>query len=793
MAMNTAAFNALLQRVKANSKTQGDRENVSELIQKIAEEKPSTVDLTKLGINNDTPIDAVQDVIEDIITINPTHNETKKVLGVSKDVTLNSLQQEFLESVVFSGEDVVLIGAAGTGKTTSMRRTTRALIDDGKLPKIDTSTKYLHIGSPGAAILSYTRKAVNNIRHAVVDELKDNTLTIHKLLEFQPIFYEIEDSDKPGMFKKTMRFEPSRNDQNPLPSTLKLIVIEESSMVSVELYDQLIDALPHEHQEVFLGDIQQLPPVFGMAILGFKMNLLKVIELREVYRQARESPIIDLAWKLLEGNKELFHPRTESFKREMKGKSINLLKVPTLEALTKKTEVGEVKFQAWQKKLSSEHALLTSVKQFTAWADQGYYDPENDIILCPFNKALGTVEVNNFIANHLGKKREALVYEVISGYNTYYLAVGDRVLYDKEDAYITEIRQSVDYMGKRPQPASVNLDRWGHQQSKLTEEEKLLRDSAEFDDQSMEALEKFMEQAAGSDEERVQAASHTIVIKYAYDMSDDPTDSSREIVLKSAAEINALLGGYAITVHKAQGSEYDRVFLLLHQSHAVMVSRELLYTAVTRAKKFLHIICETDTFYKGVQSQRVKGDTIAEKAEFFKGKASEKQIKQEELKLQQEKEADKLAIKAVRYEIENDPLYDAKAKAQVKSNLEYQREQEAKVNAAINGTKVTWDQPPPKIEVIPQIQEKTKLQLLMEKWKAEAPKEEEKEEELEFEQLKKGPIEEMLDDAEACPRLNDFETKFIESIRDWFDRTGKLSEKQQQLLAKICNNKVYIT
>jgi ATP-dependent exoDNAse (exonuclease V) alpha subunit len=52
-----------------------------------------------------------------------------------------------------------------------------------------------------------------------------------------------------------------------------------------------------------------------------------------------------------------------------------------------------------------------------------------------------------------------------------------------------------------------------------------------------------------------------------------------------------------------------------------MLQRELIYTAVTRAKKELYVICEPDTFYKGVINQRIKGTTLAEKAEFFKGKA----------------------------------------------------------------------------------------------------------------------------------------------------------------------------
>jgi ATP-dependent exoDNAse (exonuclease V) alpha subunit len=51
-----------------------------------------------------------------------------------------------------------------------------------------------------------------------------------------------------------------------------------------------------------------------------------------------------------------------------------------------------------------------------------------------------------------------------------------------------------------------------------------------------------------------------------------------------------------------------------------MIQRELLYTAVTRASKELYIICEPDTFVKGVESQRIKGNTLLDKAEYFKGK-----------------------------------------------------------------------------------------------------------------------------------------------------------------------------
>jgi ATP-dependent exoDNAse (exonuclease V) alpha subunit len=51
-----------------------------------------------------------------------------------------------------------------------------------------------------------------------------------------------------------------------------------------------------------------------------------------------------------------------------------------------------------------------------------------------------------------------------------------------------------------------------------------------------------------------------------------------------------------------------------------MTQRELLYTAITRAKEELYIICEPETFTKGVLRQRIKGNTLVEKAEYFKGK-----------------------------------------------------------------------------------------------------------------------------------------------------------------------------
>lgn len=542
---------------------------------------------------------------------------TRTKIGVARIVTLNTKQQSFCDLVV-TGNSCILIGAAGTGKTTSMRECTTRLIAEGVVGKLGSGTKYLQIGNYGAAILSFTRKAVNNIRHAVVAELRPHTLTVHKLLEFAPEYFEIEDPAKPGQWKNTMRFAPTRNAFNPLPAQLTFLAFEESSMISTELYALVQEAMPHKHQEVFLGDIQQLPPIFGTAILGFKMLELETVELTEVYRQAAESPIIDLAWKILEGKPEIFAPATESYKTS-DGKS--RIRVPSLETLSRKViledgTVSEVKFQPWQKNLSVDHTVPTVVKQFCHWEETEYYNAQEDVILCPFNKQVGTIEVNKGISQYLGRKRNAIVHEVIAGFNKHYLAVGDRVLFDKEDAFITGIRVNGKYLGKSPQTAHKMLDRWGHiRMEEMTQDERLKSIMQPVDDFNLEAVEAFMEAAASASEDRVQVASHVVELRYAYaEEGEDP------IALESAAEINDLIGGYCITVPKFQGSENERVFLLLHHTHAVANCREMLYTAVTRARKFLHIICEKDTFYKGVKTQRIKGNTLKEKAQWFNTK-----------------------------------------------------------------------------------------------------------------------------------------------------------------------------
>ena len=571
----------------------------------------------------------------------------------SHSLEWNAEQAHYIK-LCMKGENCILIGAAGTGKTTVQGITAQILLHAGKLHALRESTKWLESETPGMVIISFTNKAVNNIRWKMPKELQGNCITIHKLLEFAPVWYEVEADD--GTIKKSMRFEPQRNKFNPLPSSISKVVIEESSMVGTDLYAKLLDALPHNPQIILLGDINQLPPVYDSAILGFKMLEWPIVELSKIFRQAAESPIISFAWDIKNG-KELSSREVFS-EVVVAGKKRKRRNIPSFDA---KYVENKLTLRPWQLskaggKLSDTEALFTAVQFFNKLHDQQEYNPDEDIILIPFNKAFGSIELNNGIAEHLGNKRNALVHEIIAGFKKHYLAVGDKVMYQKEDCYIEDIVQNAEYLGKPFQRASKTLDRWGHQ--------KEVTSTVEYEDalSSSDAVDKFLEAAVNSldkdGEDRTTVASHTVVLRR--------TADGLEIELDTAGEVNNLIGGYAITIHKAQGSEWRKVFCVFHHSHAVMLCREILYTAITRARESLYIICEPNTFEKGVQSQRIKGTTLAEKAEYFKGKQDEMEAKIQE-------RDDTLTTKPLKVKVEDLVQPQVKAIAAEKLDVEWKR------------------------------------------------------------------------------------------------------------------------
>lgn len=497
--------------------------------------------------------------------------EKRKHQAFSLDIKLNEKQQLAVEYAK-AGKSFVLTGAAGTGKTTACREIARAFLVAGDLGRhtfrLEDGEQYT---SHGIAFCSYTRRATANIRRALhqdptlEEELNVNVVTVHRLLEYYPEFFP----DPKNPEKTTMRFIPRRTAQNPLD--IKVLVIEEASMLGLDLYEKLFAALRTGVIIVFVGDINQLPPVFGKSIMNYALGQLPIVELTDVYRQALDSGIIQNAHSILKG----IAPVDNKDTRIVTG---NRKEHTGQERMAQ--GLGGMFFKLWEAK---------------------EYDPEQDIILSPWNKQpCGTDNLNNWIAQFLGEQRKAMVYEVLAGRRKLYLAIGDRVMYEKQDGMITAVRHNLDYLGKPPNPAGTDLTRFGMRK---------MQEGAEHEDfEAMAHGYANINIDEVPDEEKKLQASHVVEITL---------DSGEKAYLRAvgdyAEQIFSL--GYVLTVHKAQGCEWRKVYVILHRDHTLggFLTRELLYTAITRAREKLVLICKPEVLAKSVKQQSIKGNTLQEK------------------------------------------------------------------------------------------------------------------------------------------------------------------------------------
>jgi exodeoxyribonuclease V alpha subunit len=517
-------------------------------------------------------------------TVLQTITVEKKKETFSLDIKLNK-EQLLAKELAFNGKSFCLVGAAGTGKTTAQREIAASLLDQDKLSthtfRIQGTS--MKVTAPSIAFVAYTRIAAGNLKRAIhknpalEEVLQHNITTIHNLLEYSPEFYWDEEAEK-----EKMRFVPKRTAWNPLDITH--LIIEESSMVGLKLWNELYDAMRPGTQIIFIGDINQLPPVMDKSILNYALVQLPVVELTHVYRQAEESLILENAHRILRGESPL-----------KEGPDFKIMRNGDVQH--SQARLARMIGEAFPKFAAQE--LL---------AEGSGYDPLQDIILSPFNKQdLGTDNINKWIAQFQGVARNATVYEIKAGIATLYLAVGDKVMYNKQVGEIISINRNMEYHGKDCKHPSPGLTRFGTYISIEDAEQ-------EDDDDFMLAgyenidLEKLLDD--NKEDNLFRSASHVVTLLI---------EGDREVVLNAvgdfAPQIFSL--GYALTVHKAQGCEWRKVFILLHKDHSIMAFRELLYTAVTRSREQCILITKDFMIEKAIKNPRIKGNSIEEKIEYF--------------------------------------------------------------------------------------------------------------------------------------------------------------------------------
>jgi exodeoxyribonuclease V alpha subunit len=180
------------------------------------------------------------------------------------DIRLAERQREALGAAL-TEKVVVITGGPGTGKTTLIR---------GIVEILGHKEQTVVLAAP-------TGRAAKRLAEATGLGAK----TIHRLLEFNPIT---------GAF--------NRHRENPIEADC--VVIDEVSMLDVELAAMLLEAVPPATRIVLVGDADQLPSVGPGNVLADLINSesVPVIRLDQIFRQTDRSLIVENAHRINSGD-----------------------------------------------------------------------------------------------------------------------------------------------------------------------------------------------------------------------------------------------------------------------------------------------------------------------------------------------------------------------------------------------------------------------------------------------------------------------------------------------------------
>lgn len=379
-----------------------------------------------------------------------------KELEDKNHVTLSDSQRNAINALSSSGVKVIT-GGPGAGKTTL----TNIIIQycEKKYP------------DRGIVLCAPTGCAAQNMS-TKTDHLAE---TIHKTLGIKPF-----GNDEIRITKKRIE---------------KIYIIDESSMMDLEVAKILFQSIPNDSIVLLVGDVDQLPSVQAGNVLQDLIDAgFETYRLEGSFRQANGSAIIENAYKIKNGDLDL----------NIKGKDFAIL-----EATNDKDAVD---------------LCLTLATD------------DNCQVLCPTRKHdVGSKELSNKIQ------------EVRGGKFGPSKKVGTVTYYIEDKVIMTKNNYSVGYYNGEAGVIS------------------------EIDD-------------------------YGITIDF----------YNGDTVYVTSANYGDMALAYALTVHKSQGAEYKNVYILLPSKASAMMNRNLLYTAVTRAKEKVVVISVGDSLNKAITSKAIK-------------------------------------------------------------------------------------------------------------------------------------------------------------------------------------------
>jgi ATP-dependent exoDNAse (exonuclease V) alpha subunit len=570
----------------------------------------------KLKADKEAQAKALQDAIEtginselkeasktvNIIATNAAKivNEVSSIAAIVPSIILNDQQQDAIETFMRSKYGM-LIGYAGTGKTTTVKELIKRLLPQlSKFKGFEIEHLSFPLNAYKFAMCAFTGMAVKQIRRSVSGnemgfDAQMHCYTIHKLLDYGPVMDYVLNTET-NAYEEKMTMVPRRTRNNKL--NLDLVIVDEVSMLSQQLFAELLDALPSHCRILAIGDIAQLPPVFGQPIMPLMLSSWPVKELTKIYRQ-KDGSLIDNANKIRSSQNPIVN---DNFK---------MLKIDK------------------NSRLASQQVISFLEKAHKS----GQYDPLQDIVLTTNNNGdIGQELINVFIRGYANPGAELIAVKTMR--NVCRLAVGDRVMNTKNDAnlgiyngqlgWIKEItsQQGFHYENERSreahrianeggvdddfsndfeQGALGLVDEIAQRQAKEREEAKL---AGFLGKTSLHTVVDTKDSDPVGTAKR--AASHIVTV--AFDNADG--GETELTVLSTSSQIENLIPAWCTTVHKAQGSGFRNVFLILHDAGSKLLVNELLYTAITRAIENVTIFTTKFAFAKALKNYNIEGTTL---------------------------------------------------------------------------------------------------------------------------------------------------------------------------------------
>ncbi len=464
--------------------------------------------------------------------------------GRKRNITLSEEQDNAVSGIVCCGLSI-LTGGPGCGKTTTTKTLTRLFLAMGK----------------EVLLAAPTGRAAQRMQEVIGIEAK----TIHRLLEFQKNSFQ-------------------KNRDNPL--FCDVLIVDECSMLDISLAAALFAAVPTGAQLVLVGDADQLPSVGAGNVLGDMIvsAAIPYFHLRKIFRQAEDSTIITYAHEMNAG----IVPKIPSpFKfPELWTENCDCLFLDSSEATQKQLKlIKKAKNLLKPGALEEEYGLEKLYGQEAESASQQKNTHHDDAFLRKEEHVdFGLLQTAENEADEL----RAVIKNVHPWSSLYYGLTASQVLIRLYTEWIpkyfgtdTEIQVLSPMTRGSLGTVQLNSTLQAHvnppQQDKgqITLGERIFR----VGDRVIHRRNNYDLGVYNGDIgkiTRINSIELTCVVNYFSDGRD--VEYQRD-------QLGELDLAYAITIHKAQGSEFDCVIIPLVSQHFNMLFRNLLYTGLTRARK----------------------------------------------------------------------------------------------------------------------------------------------------------------------------------------------------------------